>query len=292
MGWSIAPSRAKLDTPRGVNAPGTQERALEMAKATGRRLIVLGSGTSTGVPVIGCDCAVCLSTDPCNNRTRASVVLELPEGRVLIDTTPEMRVQLLRERIGRIHAIVYTHSHADHLFGLDDARMFPKYLKGPIPIYCEGEVEDVIRRAFDYASKGPTADGPWVGLPQVDFHRIGPGVPFRLLGQEFHPIRLDHGHFRVLGFRVGDLAYCTDVSRIPEPSWSSLEGLDVLILDALRREPHPTHFSLPEALEVVERLRPRRTYLTHISHALDHATTERELPPGVALAYDGLALDF
>jgi len=263
------------------------------ATTTGtRRLIVLGSGTSTGVPVLGCDCPVCQSADPRNNRTRASVLLEVPGGRVLFDTSPEMRVQLLRERIGRIQAIVYTHYHADHLFGLDDARLFPKYLGHPIPIYCEEEVEDVIRRAFHYAFQGPSPDGPWVGLPQFAFHRIEPGVPFQLLGETILPIRLDHGHFRVLGFRIGNLAYCTDVSNIPHESWPKLGGLDILILDALRREPHPTHFSLPEALDVVERLRPGRAYLTHLSHGLDHGPTERGLPEGVALAFDGLALDF
>ncbi len=265
-----------------------------MAKeiAPARRLIVLGSGTSTGVPVLGCDCGVCCSTDPKDQRTRASVVLETARGRVLFDTTPEMRMQLLREKIGRVAAIVYTHYHADHLFGLDDARLFPKYLGGPIPLYCEAEVEAVIRRAFDYAFEGPSAEGPWVGLPQVVFHSIEPGVPFEILGETIRPIRLDHGRFRVLGFRIGDLAYCTDVSSIPESSWPELEGLDVLILDALRRAPHPTHLSLEQALEIVGRLRPKQSYLTHISHDLGHASTERDLPEGVRLAFDGLSIAF
>jgi phosphoribosyl 1,2-cyclic phosphate phosphodiesterase len=260
--------------------------------APARRLIILGSGTSTGVPVIGCDCSVCRSDDPRNKRTRASVVLDAPDGRILFDTTPEMRLQLLREQIGRIHAIVYTHFHADHLFGLDDARLFPKYLGHPIPIYCEHDVEKVIRRVFDYAFEQPADAGPWVGLPQVTFHPIGPAEPFELLGCSILPIRLDHGRFRVLGFRIGNLAYCTDVSHIPDESWPLLEGLEVLILDALRHEPHPTHFSLQQALAVVERVKPRQTYLTHISHGLDHEPTERLLPKGVALAYDGLTIEF
>lgn len=257
-----------------------------------RRLTILGSGTSTGVPVLGCDCGVCRSADPRDQRTRASVLLQTPRGRILFDTTPEMRLQLLREGVGRVEAIVYTHYHADHLFGLDDARLFPKYLGAPIPLFCEAEVEAVIRRAFDYAFQGTASEGPWVGLPQVAFRRIEPGVPFEAVGETIRPIRLEHGRFRVLGFRIGDVAYCTDVSRIPESSWSELEGLDVLILDALRRAPHPTHLSLDQALEVVDRLRPRRTYLTHLSHDLGHESTERGLPDDVRLAFDGLVIEF
>ncbi|CAN5598923.1 MBL fold metallo-hydrolase [soil metagenome] len=257
-----------------------------------RRLIVLGSGTSTGVPVLGCDCSVCSSNDPRNARTRPSVLLHLPGGNILFDTSPEMRLQLLRERIGRVQAIVYTHYHADHLFGLDDARLFPKYNGAPIPIYCEAEVEAVIRQAFSYAFNDQSKRIPSGGVPQVFFDRIGPGVAFQVLGQSILPIRLEHGHFQVLGFRIGDLAYCTDVSKIPEPSWPMLEGLDILILDALRYEPHPTHFCLAEALEVIERLRPRQTYLTHLSHQFDHGPTEEGLPPGVSLAFDGLSIRF
>jgi phosphoribosyl 1,2-cyclic phosphate phosphodiesterase len=257
-----------------------------------RRLVVLGSGTSTGVPMLGCDCPVCLSDDPRNSRMRASVLMSFPRGNLLIDTTPEMRLQLLRERVRQVHAIAFTHSHADHLFGLDDARLFPKYIGGPVPIYCEEETEQSIRSVFHYAFHDRAAKIPSGGVPRILFERIAPGLAFEALGQTVLPIRLDHGRFSVLGFRVGDLAYCTDVSHIPAESWPLLEGLDTLILDALRHEPHPTHFSLGEALAVVERLRPRRTYLTHLSHVFDHRTTESTLPPRVALAYDGLTLDF
>jgi phosphoribosyl 1,2-cyclic phosphate phosphodiesterase len=257
-----------------------------------RKLVVLGSGTSVGVPMIGCDCAVCSSDDRRNNRTRSSVLVVLPGGNLLVDTSPEMRLQLLRERVRQVHAIAYTHQHADHLFGLDDARLFPKYTGAAVPIYCEEETEATIRKVFDYAFAETAARVPPGGLPKLVFRRIEPATPFEVLGETVLPIRLEHGRFRVLGFRIGDLAYCTDVSRIPEASWPLLEGLDTLILDALRPEPHPTHFSLSQALAVVERLRPRRAYLTHISHSLDHAATESTLPPGVSLAYDGLTLVF
>ena len=257
-----------------------------------RRLIVLGSGTSTGVPMIGCDCPVCHSADPRNRRTRPSVLFQLPGGNLLIDTTPELRLQMVREGIKAAHAIAYTHNHADHLFGLDDARLFPKVIGGPVPIYCEAETEAMIRRAFHYAFNEHAPSVPAGGIPQIEFRAIEPGVPFRALGETVLPIRLDHGRFRVLGFRIGDLAYCTDVNRIPEASWPLLRGLDTLFLDTLRPAPHPTHFSLPEALAVIERLRPRRAFLTHLSHEFDHGPTESTLPEGVALAYDGLSLDF
>jgi phosphoribosyl 1,2-cyclic phosphate phosphodiesterase len=257
-----------------------------------RRLIVLGSGTSNGVPVLGCDCAVCTSADHRNWRTRPSVLLVLPRGNLLFDTTPEMRLQLLRERVRIIHAIVFTHAHADHLLGLDDARAFPRFLGGPVPIYCEEHTEAAIRRVFHYAFQERNDRLPPGYLPKIQFERIAPGVAFDVLGQKVLPIRLEHGHMPVLGFRVDGLAYCTDVSRIPELSWPLLEGLDTLILDALRYEPHPTHFNLAEALAVIERLRPKRAILTHLSHAFDHGLTEATLPPTVALAYDGLTVGF
>ena len=257
-----------------------------------RRLVFLGSGTSTGVPMIGCDCPVCTSDDPRNQRTRPSVLMKFPRGNLLIDTTPEMRIQLIRERVRQVHAIAYTHHHVDHLFGLDDARIFPKYVGGSIPIYCEAETEENIRRIFSFAFDERLGGLPAGFVPKIHFERIGPGVAFEVLGQRVLPIRLEHGRFSVLGFRVGNLAYCTDVNRIPEASWPLLEGLDTLILDALRHEPHPTHFSLNEALAIVEQLRPGRTYLTHLSHSFNHGPTETTLPPKVALAYDGLTLDF
>lgn len=219
-------------------------------------------------------------------------MLELPGGRALIDTTPELRLQMLREGYPFADAVLYTHHHADHLLGMDDVRLFSRHIGGPVPVYCEEEVEEAIRRVFSYAFTEQAARTPSGGIPRLAFRRIAPREPFDVLGQRVMPLRLEHGRFRVLGFRFGDLAYCTDVNRVPEESWPLLEGLDILILDALRYTPHPTHFSLEEALAVVERLRPRQTYLTHLSHEFDHGTTGLALPPGVALAYDGLALTF
>ena len=231
---------------------------IESPTAAARRLIFLGTGTSTGVPVLGCDCSVCTSSDPRNQRTRPSVLLAFPAGNLLIDTTPEMRMQLLRERVRRVHAIAFTHHHADHLFGLDDARLFPKWIGGPVPVFCEQNTEECIKRVFSYAFREGTEHWPAGFVPKIHFVRIQPGVPFEVLGQQVLPIRLDHGPFTVLGFRVGNLAYCTDVNRIPDESWSLLEGLDTLVLDALRFQPHPTHFSLQEALAVIDRLKPRQ----------------------------------
>lgn len=219
-------------------------------------------------------------------------MLELPGGRVLIDTSPEMRLQMLREGFGFAHTILYTHHHVDHLYGLDDARLFPRHIGGPVPVYCEEETETAIRRVFSYAFTEAAARFAAGGVPQLQFERLTPGVPVTLLGQSILPIRLEHGRFRVLGFRIDNLAYCTDVSRIPDESWPMLAGVETLILDALRPTPHPTHFSLEQALEVIERLRPRRAYLTHLSHSFDHGPTESALPDGVALAYDGLVIRF
>jgi phosphoribosyl 1,2-cyclic phosphate phosphodiesterase len=256
-----------------------------------RTLVVLGCGTSVGVPMLGCDCAVCQSTHPRNQRMRSSVLLKFPAGNLLIDTTPEMRLQLLREKIKVVHAVLYTHYHVDHVFGLDDARIFPRQLGGALPIYCTDDVEDVIRNTFSYAFHPGSEDLPPGVLPKLEFRRIT-SEPFEVLGERLMPIPLIHGRFDVLGFRIGSVAYCTDVSKIPDTSWPLLEGLDVLILDALKLgRPHPSHFNLEQALDVVERLKPKQTYLTHMSHEMDYANPP-PLPPHVAMAHDGLSFDF
>ncbi len=254
------------------------------------KLTLLGTGTSHGVPMIGCHCEVCESTNPRNKRTRTGVVVSVPGGNFLIDTPPELRMQLLRERVDLIHAALFTHSHADHLFGLDDLRLFGYYLKGPVPLYCEANVEQQIRRSYNYAFEVPRNNHRGA-VPALEFQRIEL-EPFTLLGQTVQPIRLLHGKLPVLGFRIGDVAFCTDVSQIPDESWPLLEGLEVLVLDALREEPHPTHLNIEQALEVVERVKPQRTYFTHIAHTLEHEATNSRLPQGIELAYDGLQIPF
>jgi phosphoribosyl 1,2-cyclic phosphate phosphodiesterase len=262
-------------------------RSVATTDLTGE-LVFLGTGTSIGVPVIGCGCSTCTSTDPRNNRLRCSLVLGLPGGNLLVDTTPDLRTQLLREKIGIVHATLFTHDHADHVFGLDDLRLFPYYLGHAMPIYCEEQVEDRIRKSFDYAFL-EEAKHYAGGVPQIEFVRIGL-EPFEVLGFQVIPMRLAHGHFRVLGFRFGNIAYCTDTNYIPPESLALLQGLDVLVLDSLRHKPHPTHYSLEQAVEVAKGLGARRTLFTHLSHDLEHEATNAALPEGMELAYDGLRL--
>jgi phosphoribosyl 1,2-cyclic phosphate phosphodiesterase len=253
------------------------------------KLILLGTGTSVGVPAIGCGCAVCQSDDPKNNRTRSSAIFGLPGGNLLIDTTPELRIQLIRERLGLVHAVAYTHDHADHIFGLDDLRLFPFAIGGPVPLYCQSQVEERIRKSFDYAfHNGPeTHQG---SRPRLVFERIKE-EPFEIFGAKIIPVPLLHGpKTKVLGFRIGDVAYCTDTNQIPESSMGLLQGLDTLVIGALRYAAHPTHFCIDEVLEVVERLKPRQTYLTHMAHEIDYATAKRELPDGIDPGFDGLSI--
>jgi phosphoribosyl 1,2-cyclic phosphate phosphodiesterase len=240
--------------------------------------------------MIGCGCPVCTGGDPRNNRTRTSAILGLPLGNLLIDTSPDLRHQLLREQIGLVHGVVYTHEHADHLFGLDDLRLMQFYIDGPVSLFCEPHVEARIRKSFDYAFHAlPNHHAG--AIPKLQFTTIGL-EPFDVFGATITPLRLEHGpNFKVLGFRVGNVAYCTDVNRIPPESMDLLTGLDTLVLDALRPEGHTTHFSLAEAVAVAEQLGPRQTYFTHMSHSLDHETTNRSLPKNMQLAYDGLRID-
>ncbi|MCG8585002.1 MAG: MBL fold metallo-hydrolase [Pirellulales bacterium] len=252
------------------------------------QLVFLGTGTSVGVPALGCGCDVCQSTNAKNHRTRCAVILGLPQGNLLIDTPPDLRMQLLREGIGVAHAVLFTHSHADHLFGLDDLRLLPFYLGHAVPIYCNTETESRIRKSFDYAfsDKPDTHDG---ATPKLEIRNIDLAA-FSVLGTRVIPILLKHGHWDVLGFRFGDVAYCTDVNAIPDASWPLLEGLDVLVLDALRNRPHVTHFSLEEAVETAKRIGARQTYFTHMSHELEHEATNAMLPERMQLAYDGLRI--
>lgn len=256
-----------------------------------RSFTFLGTGTSVGVPMVGCRCAVCQSSDPHNDRYRCAVLIRLPGGNLLIDTPPELRLQLLRAKVDVVHSVLFTHYHADHLFGLDDLRPLPKYLGGPVPLYCTGEVERKIRQTFSYAFGSDAESLPLGFVPKLSFHRIEE-APFTVLGQRVVPIPLIHAHFNVLGFRLDDVAYCTDVNRIPPESWPLLEAVRVLVLDCLRFKPHPGHFCLEEALDAIGRIGPAQAYLTHMSHEMDHEAVNRMLPKGVELAYDGLTFEF
>lgn len=256
-----------------------------------RTLTFLGTGTSVGVPMVGCDCPVCTSTDPRNQRYRCAVLIGTEYGNILIDTPPELRLQLLRARVQIVHAVLYTHAHADHMYGMDDLRPIPRLLGGPVPLYCTTEVERKLRQSFAYAFSPEAEIQPMGYLPKLTFRNITEET-FTVLEERVTPIALEHAHFSVFGFRIGDLAYCTDVNKIPRESMKRLEGVEILILDALRFRPHPAHFCVDEALEVIDRLQPAKAYLTHISHDIEHEATSKTLPPNVEIAYDGLCFPF
>ncbi|MBV9441856.1 MAG: MBL fold metallo-hydrolase [Acidobacteriaceae bacterium] len=249
-------------------------------------IVVLGSGTSVGVPMIGCRCKVCLSEDPHDKRLRPSILLRFGKTNILIDTTPDFRYQALRFGIDRIDAILYTHAHADHILGLDDVRPFNFLQRGEIPIFASPETWAAIERTFSYVfDSGPSESS----RPRLIPHLFN-DKPFPVAGIEIVPIRVSHGKGTVHGFRFGDCAYLTDHSDIPEQSLERLTGLDVLFLDALRHNPHPTHSTVEESLKTVTLLKPRRAYFTHISHDLMHARLEAALPENVHMAYDGLEI--
>ena len=250
------------------------------------RLTFLGTGTSTGVPTLACRCPVCTSSDPRDKRTRPSVLLEFDGRAVVIDTAPDFRQQALREGMERLDAVLFTHTHADHVLGLDDVRVFYFRQRVPIPIYASSRSMDDIRRIFAYIFDQTY---PYGGIAKLDPHIID--GPFDLWGERLIPLPVLHGNLPVLGFRFGKTAYVTDFSAIPDSTIPLIEGLDVLVLDALRHKPHPTHSSLEQSLDWVERLKPRRAFFTHIAHELGHEATNAALPPHVRLAYDGLKLD-
>jgi phosphoribosyl 1,2-cyclic phosphate phosphodiesterase len=250
------------------------------------KVTFLGTGTSHGVPMIGCDCAVCRSTDPHDRRWRTSIYLELPGVSILVDTSTDLREQALRFRVPRVDAILFTHSHADHVMGLDDVRRYNWLQGGGIPAYADAVTVGELTRTFHYIFADDTPKGG--GLPQIDLHPVS--GPFVIGGHTIVPVPLMHGRRVVLGYRVGDFAYLTDCSAIPDASWLLLHGVRLLVVDALRDRPHPTHFSVAQALEAIERIGPTRAWLTHIAHDLPHAATCARLPAGVELAYDGLTL--
>jgi len=249
---------------------------------------VLGSGTSMGVPTIGCNCAVCHSQDPRDRRTRPSVLIEYGGRSVLIDTTPDFREQAIREQIRKLDAVLYTHTHADHLLGIDDLRPL-SFLHRPnkLPLYAHPDAAAFIQNMFRYIFD---SDYKFGGLPQVEMRPLHGTL--ELLGARFEPITLIHGDAEIYGFRFGSAAYLTDHSEIPEASLSKLEDLDILFLDALRYKPHPTHSTVENSLRIVERLKPQRAFFTHICHDLPHEKTNASLPQNVKLSYDGMKLEF
>ena len=262
-------------------------------------LTFLGTGTSAGVPVITCDCDICTSDNPKNKRLRCSVCIEFTDSEsqervILIDTSPDLRQQVLREKLTRCDAILFTHNHVDHTFGLDDIRMFNVSMQQPIDIYAERRTLDHLHRAFQHVfeSHNNVNDSFVANLIP---NELTSGDMINLHGVEFTPIRLLHGRLPIVGFRIDvpegpSLAYCTDVSSIPPETWPFLEDLDVLVLDMLRFRHHPTHLNLDQALEITQRIVAKQTYFTHMTHCVDHEKVDSELPENVNLAFDGLCV--
>ncbi len=265
--------------------PADDNGASSRMKAT---LLVLGSGTSMGVPTLGCECAVCRSGDPRDRRTRPSVMIQFGGKVVLIDTAPDFYAQAIRERITRVDAVFYTHTHADHILGIDDLRPL-SFVHKPmkLPLYARPDAAAFLRKMFSYIFD---SDYKYGSLPQLELRPID--GPVDLFGARFEPVRVLHGNSEIYGFRFGSAAYLTDHSEIPEASLHQLEGLDILFLDALRRKPHPTHSTVENSLRIVERVKPKRAFFTHICHDLPHEATNATLPPHVRLSYDGLKLEF
>jgi phosphoribosyl 1,2-cyclic phosphate phosphodiesterase len=249
----------------------------------------LGTGTSSGVPMIGCDCAVCRSLDPRDQRLRVAVHVAVEGRSIVIDTGPDFRQQMLRARVSHLDAVLFTHEHKDHTAGLDDIRAFNFRQQQEMPVYAEPRVLNQLKQEFAYIF----AEQKYPGVPQVRLHPIeADDQPFDVVGVSVQPLRALHYRLPVLGFRIGGFAYLTDANFIGPETMQQLRGADTIVLNALRREPHISHFTLDQAVEVLKNLGPRRAYLTHISHQLGrHREVEAELPPWIRLAYDGLKIE-
>lgn len=255
------------------------------------RLRFLGTGTSFGVPQIGCDCVVCRSTDPRDQRTRCAVVIDTDDGtRVLIDTPPELRLQLVAARIGTVDAVLYTHEHADHVHGIDDWRAITMRRETPLPMFAEQATLDMLAARFPYIMDASLRPLPGTTKPEGQAIAIEPGVPFMVRDTRILPIAIPHGRTPVLAFRIGDIGYVTDAKTVPDAARDALRGVRVLVLNALLRKAHPTHLSIDESVRVAQDIGAERTYLTHLTHNNLHAELAAELPPGIAPAYDGLVV--
>ncbi|NCC88976.1 MAG: MBL fold metallo-hydrolase [Spirochaetia bacterium] len=252
---------------------------------SGMEVTFLGTGTSHGIPVIGCSCSVCTSRDAHDKRYRSSIMLQSEGKTLLVDTTPEFRLQALRANLTSLDAVLYTHAHADHFNGIDDLRVFCKY--NSLPVYCKEEVAQDIRSRFPYVLHGEDVAG---GIPHLDLRVLKPYEEVEIASFKVIPVPILHGKQTIFAFRIGSFAYATDCSEVPEQSLPYFEGLDTLVVGALRYWPHPTHYSVFEALAFAQKVRPRRTYLTHLSHGLSHQGLQAELPEGVHVAYDTLSL--
>ena len=276
-------------------------------------LVFLGTGTSAGIPMIGCAEGACASDDPRDRRDRPSVLVRYPDAsmpddekaaafnpkqaghrQLLIDTCPELRQQAIREKLSRIDGVLFTHGHADHIFGLDDLRRFNAVMGGPVDIYAEASVIDLLKQIFNYIFESHTNINQSFVATLIP-HVLTPGMPIQLFGAVWTPIRLLHGRLPILGFRVdfrgASLAYCTDVSGIPPETYPHLDHLDVLVLDALRFRHHPTHQTVDRAVEVAQHIAAKQTYFTHMAHDIIHAEVDPQLPDGINLAYDGLGVE-
>ena len=250
------------------------------------KVILLGTGTSQGIPVIGCDCAVCRSDDPRDNRTRASAIANYGGRNLLIDTATEFRIQALRNAVKRIDAVLFTHAHADHIHGLDDIRQFNEIQGSTIPCYGNKDTIEAIRQKYDYVFTLTQRGG---GKPDISLKVIS--SDFELFGEKIVPLPVKHGILDILGYRIANFAYITDASYIPDETMNKIRNLEVLVINALRYEPHDTHFSVAEALGVIEQAKPKKAFLTHICHRLDYKKTEKRLPKNVRMGYDGLAVE-
>lgn len=252
------------------------------------KITFLGTGTSQGVPFIGCDCPVCTSADKRNDRLRTSVWIETPEASVVIDSGPDFRQQMLRYKVRRLDAIVFTHGHKDHVAGMDDVRAYNFHDNRAMNVYADLNTQEVLKREFQYVFQ----EHNYPGIPQVDLHTINGDTPFTINGLKFEPIKVLHYKMEVLGYRIGDFTYITDANHIATEEINKAKGSKALVLNALRYQDHPSHFTLPQAIDVAGQIGADNTYFTHISHQLGlHDEVEATLPAGMHLAYDGLTLE-